>query len=160
MKYSAFVLPLVLMLAAGAATAAEPISKQVKIGGTVPTEFFNVIDQGKWWGKNHELVWVDGQGFALFKQRLVFRSTVGAVTAHLTLPPQLINDKDDVINMRLAVGGKALSTVPQEVASAEQMLSGRPLSLDFDLTADPATVPVPGNYAGTFGMMFETAAPL
>lgn len=160
MKYSAFALPLALMLTAGTASAVEPISKQVKLIGTIPTEFFNVVDNGNWWGKNHELSWVEGQGFAMFKQRLTFVSTIGAVTAHLTLPAQLTNDKDDVISMRLRVGGKTLSTLPQEVATAEQMLPGKPLMLDFDLSSDSTAMPAPGDYSGVFGMMFETAAPL
>ncbi|MCU1733031.1 MULTISPECIES: fimbrial protein [unclassified Pseudomonas] len=160
MKYSAFALPLALMLAAGTVSAAEPINKQVKLVGTIPTEFFNVIDSGNWWGKNHELSWVEGEGFALFKQRLIFVSTVGAVTAHLTLPAQLTNDKDDVIAMRLRVAGKTLSTLPQEVASAEEMLTGKPFMVDFDLSADSTAMPAPGDYSGVFGMMFETKAPL
>ncbi|WP_175650513.1 CS1 type fimbrial major subunit [Pseudomonas sp. Marseille-P9899] len=160
MKYSAFALPLALMLTAGTASAVEPITKQVQIVGTIPTEFFTVIDSGNWWGKNHALNWVEGEGFALFKQRLILRSTVGAITAHLTLPAQLTNDKDDVISMRLSVHGKTLSTLPQEVTTAEEMLTGKPLMVDFLMSSDSTTVPAPGDYSGVFGMMFETAAPL
>lgn len=160
MKYSAFALPLALMLTAGTASAVEPISKQVKLIGTIPTEFFTVVDNGNWWGKNHELNWVEGEGFALFKQRLTMVSTIGAITAHLTLPAQLTNDKDDVISMRLRVAGKTLSTLPQEILSAEQTAPGKPLMLDFDLSSDSTAMPAPGDYSGVFGMVFETAAPL
>lgn len=160
MKFSAIALPLALMMAAGTATAAEPIQKRFNLVGTLPAEFFAVQDIGGWWNTNHELEWQEGQGFAAMNKRLMMRSSVGAITAHLTRPAELISASDDVIPMRLSVGGKTLTSQPQEVASSEELLAGRPISKEFDLSAASATVPRPGDYSGTFGMMFETAPPL
>lgn len=158
MKYGVLALPLALMLTAGAVSAAEPINKQATFVGTIPAEFFSVIDMGAWWGKNHELNWVDGQGFQTFKQRLSMKSTVGAVTAHLSLPAQITNADNDVIEMQLKVRGKTLTELPQEIVNAEEALKLFPI--DFELSAIPSAYPKPGNYSGTFGLMFETSAPL
>lgn len=158
MKYSVLALPLALMLTAGTVSAAEPIQKQASFVGNIPTEFFLVMDVGGWWGKNHELNWLDGEGFQMFKQRLLVKSTVGPITAHLTLPPQMTSATDEVIDMQMRVGGKTLSELPQEIANAEEAL--RSLPLDFELSMNPSALPKPGDYSGVFGLMFETRAPL
>lgn len=160
MKYGVLTLPLALMLAAGTVSAAEPINKQFDLIGAIPTESFVIDDVGKWWGKNHELVWIEGEGFALFAKKLAARSTIGPITAHLTLPPQITSANDDVIDMEIKIGGKTLSTVPQEVVSSEQVAPGRPVFLDFHMGALHPAMPKPGEYTGNFGMVFESAPPL
>lgn len=158
MKYSVLALPLALMLTAGTVSAAEPIQKQVSFVGKIPSEFFTVIDVGGWWGKNHQLTWLDGEGFQMFKQRLIVRSTVGPITAHLTLPPQMTSAAEDVIDMQMRLAGKTLNESPQEVASAADAL--RSIPIDFELSMNPTSLPKPGDYSGIFGLMFETRAPL
>lgn len=157
MKYGVIALPLIMLFAAGTATAAEPIDKQVRLFGTIPSEVFMVMDPGQWWNKVHPLEWRDGQGFEPFQKKLLMKSSIGAITAHLTQPAQMTSG-DKVINMTLSIDKKELSTVPREIVSLDDV--GKNMHLDFVLAAEGLSIPAAGEYTGTFGMMFETAPPL
>lgn len=160
MKHSLFALPLALMLASGGASAAEPIEGNFTVTGTVPTESFSVIDPGSWMSQTQTLPWgLLGTNFSIFQQKLVLKSTVGAITAHL-LDPAQISSGDNVIQLQVAINSIPLTLSPKQVLRADLAAGG--LLVNFSTSVLNSTNPklIPGDYAGTLSMMFETAAPL
>ncbi|MCU1733030.1 MULTISPECIES: CS1 type fimbrial major subunit [unclassified Pseudomonas] len=160
MKYRFFALPLALMLASGGASAVQPIEGNFTVSGTVPTESFSVIDPANWMSQTQTLNWnVIGTGFTPLQQKLLLKSTVGAITAYMLEPAQ-ISSGDNVIPMQVAVNMVALTESPRIVLRADLAPPG--LLVQFNASVlNPSTIErTPGDYAGTLSMMFETAPPL
>ena len=160
MKYSLFALPLALMLASGGASAAQPIEGNFSVSGTVPTESFSVIDPSSWMSQPQTLPWnMLGNGFSIFQQKLLLKSTVGPITAHLLEPAQ-ISSGDNVIQLLVAINSVGLTESPRQILRADLASGG--LLVNFSTSVQSSTGPkyIPGDYAGTVSMMFETAAPL
>ena len=160
MKHSLFALPLALMLASGGASAVQPIEGNFTVSGTVPTESFSVIDPSNWMSQTQTLPWKTiGNGFSMFQEKLLLKSTVGAITAHL-LDPAQISSGDNVIKLQVAINSIPLTLSPKQVLRADLASGG--LLVNFSTSVLNSTNPeyIPGDYAGTLSMMFETAAPL
>lgn len=161
MKQSVCALPLALLLVAGAVSAAEPIEGQFTVTGTVPTESFTIIDAGNWMSRPQTLQWnAVGTGFARFYETMLMKSTVGTITGHL-VEPAVLRSGDNTLPMVVSVNGRHLSDVPQTVLNATQAAVGRVVNFEtyIDYNVMPNPYP-PGDYSGTYNMMFETAPPL
>ncbi|CAG8867449.1 hypothetical protein PS627_02495 [Pseudomonas fluorescens] len=152
-------LPLVL-LAAGAVQAADPIEKQVLVTAVVPTAAFYVEPVGSdWMNDPQELPWNPVQStFGEIRHQLQAKSTIGPITGYLLTSP-VITSGLDAIDLNVKVGDTDLSTTSTEILNAAQATPGA--VMDFVVTAKtPAGGAfIPGNYQGLVNMMFETAAP-
>lgn len=160
MKFSVLALPLALALVTGVATAAEPIEGQFSVSGTVPTESFSIIDPANWMGQTQSLEWNNiGGSFRTFNQKLMIKSTVGAVTGHLLAPAEIISP-DNSIAMVVEINHIKLTDTPQQIVNASMAAPGR--EVIFRVTARDGVNAnyLPGDYRGSVNMMFETAPPL
>ncbi|WP_110972582.1 CS1 type fimbrial major subunit [Pseudomonas huaxiensis] len=160
MKYSAFALPLALLLAStGAFAAPEPIEGQFTVTGTVPTESFSIIDPGNWMSVPQTLPWNElGIGFAGFREQLLMKSTVGPISGYLLEPAQISNG-DSVIPLSVSINSVGMALTPRMIVKAEDAASGK--LVDFHTSVSSSGIKyVPGDYSGTLSMMFETTAPL
>lgn len=161
MKHSVCALPLALMLVASIASAAEPIEGQFTVTGTVPTESFTIIDPGDWMSRPQTLEWnVLGTGFTRFYETMLMKSTVGTITGYL-VEPAVLRSGDNTIPMVVAVNGKHLTGSPQTVVNSVQAAPGKVVGFEtyIDYNVMPNPYP-PGDYSGTYNMVFETAPPL
>lgn len=160
MKYSLFALPLALLLASGGASAVQPIEGNFTVTGTVPTESFSVIDPSNWMSQTQTLPWsLLGTGFGIFQQKILLKSTVGAITAHL-LDPAQISSGDNVIQLQVAINSIPLTLSPKQVLRADLAAGGYLVNFSTSVLNSTGPQLIPGDYAGTLSMMFETAAPL
>ncbi|MCU1733029.1 MULTISPECIES: fimbrial protein [unclassified Pseudomonas] len=160
MKYSIFALPLTLMLASECASAIEPLEGHFSLTGTVPTESFSVVGPGNWMDQTQTLTWGGaGTSFGIFRQKILMKSTVGAISAYLVEPAHISNG-DNVLSLMVQVNNVTLSEVPREVVRPEVAAPG--VLVNFQTWVPPSSNPqyLPGDYAGALNMMFETAPPL
>ncbi|WP_175650512.1 CS1 type fimbrial major subunit [Pseudomonas sp. Marseille-P9899] len=160
MKQSLFALPLALMLASGGASAVQPIEGNFTVSGTVPTESFSVIDPASWMSKPQTLPWNSiGTSFSGFYEKILLKSTVGAITAYLTEPAQ-ISSGDNVLPMQVTVNNVSLTESPRVVLRADLAPPGLLVNFSTYVSNPSSAKYTPGDYAGTLSMMFETAPPL
>lgn len=152
-------LPLVL-LAAGAVQAADPIEKQVLVTAVVPTAAFYVEPIGSdWMNDAQELPWNPVKStFGEIRHQLQAKSTIGPITGYLLNSPVITSGLDS-IDLNIKVGTTDLTTTSTEILTAAQATPGA--VMDFVVTAKTPTAGAytPGNYQGLVNMMFETAAP-
>lgn len=161
MKHSVRSLPLALLVVSGLAIAAEPIEGQFSVTGTVPTESFSIIDTGNWMSRPQTLTMnILGTGFTRFNETMLLKSTVGTITGYLVEPARL-RSGDNELPMVVSVNGRHLKDFPQNVLTASQAAPGKLVNfetyIDYEVLQGPYP---PGEYSGTYNMMFETAPPL
>ena len=153
MKYLA--IPLALML--GGNVMADTISKQFQVVAEVPTAAFYVMDEGGWMSNQQRLVYnVESSAFEpITGNRLVARSTTGAIEAHLD-SDAVITSGGDRIDLNIAVNGVDLSTTKQEVITAAD--AANPYYMPVVISATAGTYQ-PGDYMGFVNMTFEPPDP-
>ncbi|WP_369987168.1 CS1 type fimbrial major subunit [Pseudomonas xanthosomatis] len=154
MKY--LVIPFA-MLAAGSAFANQTVSKSVDVIANIPTATFYVEPDGTWMTQPQELVYnaVTGELRPFDGQRMVARSTTGAIQARLDNTPVMTSGSDS-IGLTVSVNNVALSTTNAQILSAAD--ADTPTFMPFKIGAVAAGTNgyAAGNYQGTVNMTFET----
>ncbi|MFK3773435.1 CS1 type fimbrial major subunit [Pseudomonas sp. NPDC089406] len=157
MKY--LVIPFA-MLAAGSAFANQTVSKSVDVFANIPTAEFYVEQDGTWMTQPQELVYnaVTGALRPFDGQRMVARSTAGAIQARLDSAP-IMTSGSDSIGLTVSVNNVTLSTVNAEILSEDDAKNRTFMPFKIEAVAAGTNGYAAGNYQGTVNMTFETPVP-
>lgn len=153
MKLKYLVLPLALF-AAGQATAADVISKQIQVTAYIPTQAFSILDEGGWMNKTQQLSLYNGN-LQKISNRLIAKSTTGAISARLENDP-VLTSRNNRIPLTITANGRDLSTTSTEIVPAADASTPYYMNMDIAAASGPYE---PGDYMGFVDVTFETPLP-
>ncbi|WP_409278211.1 CS1 type fimbrial major subunit [Pseudomonas defluvii] len=141
------------MLAAGSVFANQPLRKQVEVIAHIPADSFYVVAENGWDTRPQELSYnVMTETLRPVTQRLIAKSTTGAIEARLEGPAQ-INSGADAINLNVSINGVDLESTAKVVVPKSQQ--GNEVFIPIQISAQAGPY-APGSYSGLVNMTFET----
>lgn len=155
--------PLALVFASASALAVDPISHQMTVTATVPTDDFYVTPTGggNWMNDPQNLDYnAQTKTLDTFSRQLDMKSTTGPIRAKLTSPVEISNGTAaENIGLSVMVNNVALTTTAAQVLEAPAAAAGRTVPFQIRAAAAPTGGYAPGSYTGLVGMLFETDTP-
>lgn len=150
MKY--WIIPFA-MLAAGSVFANNTVRKQVEVIAHIPAASFYVVAENGWDTRVQELSYnVVTETLRPVVQRLIAKSTTGAIEARLEGPAQM-NSGADAINLNVSINGVDLDNTAKIVVPESQR--GNQVFIPIEISAQAGPY-APGSYSGMVNMTFET----